>query len=215
VKKLQKGFTLIELMIVVAIIGILAAIAIPNFIKFQAKSKQSEAKSNLKALFTAEKAFFQEKDRYDTGVSFVGFSPERNNRFLYATTPAAPTNPELRTGAVIVPPAPNTSFDSIEVDEFKWGAPAQAAALGGYQAASGCGYNIGLSNLADGTAVFTGEAIGNVDSDTQIDLWTISTASRNGGTACDETVGQKDATGAPNTTVSGGQPANDINDVNR
>src|SRR3954463_5467504 len=107
VKKLQKGFTLIELMIVVAIIGILAAIAIPNFIKFQAKSKQSEAKSNLKALFTAEKAFFQEKDRYDTGVSFVGFSPERNNRFLYATTPAAPTNPELRTGAVIVPPAPN------------------------------------------------------------------------------------------------------------
>src|SRR3954451_561061 len=111
-------------MIVVAIIGILAAIAIPNFIKFQAKSKQSEAKSNLKALFTAEKAFFQEKDRYDTGVSFVGFSP-------------APTNPELRTAAVIVPPAPNTSFDSIEVDEFKWGAPAQTAALGGYQAVSG------------------------------------------------------------------------------
>jgi len=48
----KKGFTLIELMIVVAIIGILAAIAIPNFLKFQAKSKQSEAKSNLGAIFT-------------------------------------------------------------------------------------------------------------------------------------------------------------------
>ena len=46
----KRGFTLIELMIVVAIIGILAAIAIPNFIKFQAKSKQSEAKTNLKAI---------------------------------------------------------------------------------------------------------------------------------------------------------------------
>jgi type IV pilus assembly protein PilA len=62
----RKGFTLIELMIVVAIIGILAAIAIPNFLKFQAKSKQSEAKTNLKAVFTAETAYFGENNTYGT-----------------------------------------------------------------------------------------------------------------------------------------------------
>jgi type IV pilus assembly protein PilA len=60
----KKGFTLIELMIVVAIIGILAAIAIPNFLRFQAKSKQSEAKTNLGGIFTAETSYFGENNTY-------------------------------------------------------------------------------------------------------------------------------------------------------
>jgi len=60
----QEGFTLIELMIVVAIIGILAAIAIPNFLQYQLKSRQSEAKTNLGAIKTSEVSWQGERGCY-------------------------------------------------------------------------------------------------------------------------------------------------------
>jgi len=62
----QEGFTLIELMIVVAIIGILAAIAIPNFLQYQMKSRQSEAKTNLMAIKTSEVSWQGERGCYLT-----------------------------------------------------------------------------------------------------------------------------------------------------
>ena len=89
-KRLQKGFTLIELMIVVAIIGILAAIAIPNFMKFQARAKQSEAKANLKGMFTASKSRFAEDGSLNCGL--CGFTPEKNNLYAYFTATAGGTH---------------------------------------------------------------------------------------------------------------------------
>ena len=67
----RKGFTLVELMIVVAIIGILAAIAIPNFLNFRLKAKTSEAKSNLGAIRSTEVAYFAEWSFWVSNQDFV------------------------------------------------------------------------------------------------------------------------------------------------
>lgn len=60
----RKAFTLIELMIVVVIIGILAALAIPRFMSAGVRAKQSEAKSILKQLYVNQRTYFQEYESY-------------------------------------------------------------------------------------------------------------------------------------------------------
>jgi type IV pilus assembly protein PilA len=81
--KRQSGFTLVELMVVVAIIGLLTSVAIPNFQKFQARSKTTEAKLQLAAIYAAEASFFSEFTIYNNCLRYMGYdpSPERSSRY--------------------------------------------------------------------------------------------------------------------------------------
>ena len=70
-------------MVVVAIIGILSAVAVPNFKKYQAKAKTSEAKMQLAAIFTAETAALNEYDSYGTCLRSLGFDPSSQSDQRY------------------------------------------------------------------------------------------------------------------------------------
>jgi prepilin-type N-terminal cleavage/methylation domain-containing protein len=96
----SKGFTLIELMIVVVIIGILAALAIPRFMRSTTKSKQSEAKQLLKQIYTMERAYRQEYNVYgclgvtadsaaQAALAVIGVDVMANARYAYALTATA------------------------------------------------------------------------------------------------------------------------------
>ncbi len=79
-RKKSAGFTLIELMIVVVIIGILAALAIPRFMRVASKAKQSEAKQLLKQVYSMQHAYFAQNDSYClNGVTANSLAP-----FAYA-----------------------------------------------------------------------------------------------------------------------------------
>jgi len=70
-KKNEKGFTLIELMIVIAIIGILAAIAIPQFASYRKRGYNSAARADAKNLATVEEAYFNDYYTYTTGLAVL------------------------------------------------------------------------------------------------------------------------------------------------
>ncbi len=78
----RQAFTLIELLIVVAIIAILAAIAVPNFLEAQTRAKVSRAKTDLRSIAVAIESYYVDTNEYPEGTDNSGKYPEKFGDFL-------------------------------------------------------------------------------------------------------------------------------------
>jgi prepilin-type N-terminal cleavage/methylation domain-containing protein len=79
----SKAFTIIELMIVVAIIAFLATISVPKYFNYYAKAKQSEVVVNLASLHTAQTAYWAEHGEYTTDMQKLGWKPSNGHYYTY------------------------------------------------------------------------------------------------------------------------------------
>ena len=172
----MRGFSLVELMIVVAIIGILAAIAIPNFMAFQTKARQSEARANLSAIYAAEKAFAAEWQSYFTDFIEIGYVPEGSFRYEHGFS-AASNAPSNYAGGIAAGGAGVTNDTSScgttpTFADIHPGAPVVNCAVDRTPAG---GAPEALANEAVTAAdAFVAGASGNIDGDATSDVWQIN-----------------------------------------
>lgn len=126
-----------------------AVLAVPNFLKFGARSKEFECKANLKALFVAQKAHFADEDTFATDAETLGFVPE-STRYSYLIAPGQVVPSNIRGGDPrgLVEATPGTIRQS----------------LGVHGKCPDC--------------FVTMACTGNIDGDPGVDVWTISTRAR-------------------------------------
>ncbi|RKG52587.1 pilin [Corallococcus sp. AB011P] len=132
-------------------IGIQAAIAIPNFVSFQARSKQAECKVNLKAFFGTVRAYVVDNHPVDS-FAMMGFEPGPRNRYAYV----------LRMPEDVIPVA--GAFPALDPEAIQ-------AAL------DQAGVEPGVEGTCPDCSV-TAVCVGNVDNDDTLDVWSISTVDR-------------------------------------
>lgn len=170
-KKNQTGFSLIELMIVVVIIGILSTIAVPQYQNFQKKAKQSEAKANLGGLYTTLRTFQAEWNQFYGDFRALGFDMAGNLQYNVGFSASHVNGP---------PNHPDPKFRNLPSVQHNATQRCKAAIttdckMDPYAAK----YNvIGTKISAIGAAnqQFTAGAIGNIDNDATVDNWTIDEA---------------------------------------
>ncbi len=169
VRNSQAGFSLIELMVVVAIIGILAAVGIPQFAKFQSKARQSEAKASLSGLYSSEQSFLGDNSTYSADLLAIGFAVSGTN--LRYSTGFSAGSPNAQSQVAAVNTAGATFLPAV----------AATAALVTYNFTGATGVTAGTNIVTAGTS-FIAAAVGDPRNAAAAltaataDVWTINQA---------------------------------------
>lgn len=155
-KKSEQGFTLVELMVVVAIIGILSAVAIPNFKRYQAKTKTSEAKLQLSAIYSALTSLQSDYDAFATCLEDAGYiAPTDGNYYAlgFAADNANARQIVIDNGGTCTNTSSSSSGTQHQFDGNK--------TVGGFKASASDISSIGLASLqpSENAAGFTTPAV--------------------------------------------------------
>ena len=171
-RKKPRGFSILELMVVVAIIGILAAIAIPQYQRYQSRARQSEAKVALSSCYTAEHGFFAQDGTFSSCLRQLGVDgssvQKRFYSFGFETAAAAGTRcgPTGNGACNIFVYSGNADYSVCATPDMQFPLTARVNTT-----------FVDPGNAAYGTVIsqntFQAIAFGNVSPDLLTDIWSI------------------------------------------
>lgn len=163
--KCKSGFSLIELMIVVAIIAILATVATPNFMRYQGVARASEARAQLSALFASQRAFQAEWAGYYSDLVNIGYRANGTLRYVVGHG-AASTH--------ILPGYSGSALLAANYNTAVAGVCAQIGCLHGAEDGAGTSLTSAVisNTMTANFATFTAQAAGFVGGSTT-DVWQI------------------------------------------
>ena len=169
----ETGFSIVE---VAVIAGILATIGTISYMQFSARSRQSEAKANLSALFSHERVFYGEWSAYFANFRNITYQPVGRIHYCHGFTSAGATCPGTYIGAGVTAGGAAVNFNT-----------SVAAVCAGQCEEIVLPHDPGaLSGAAVLAATsFTAEARGDIDGDATIDVWTIDSRKTFANTADD------------------------------